>query len=306
MTSIGGYYSSRDSDLNYLEENTSKIIDLKKAQMKIKEMEDCLKSMNEENDNLKGKLGNVISHLTTPQAQEGNKLDKKFTKSYEEKLKQKARKQKNFSSIINNNTLEDLKSKFKISSNANNAKLLTHQKSNSLYPKESEEYESNLPSSDEAANENANNSNYNYNKNDAQEVNAKNTKEIAPALLRWNRNMTLGKNSQNNFIHKQDVSPNNKDCNKILSDNQNPYKINSFNVNDNTSSFTHYDYENINDKISNLDNIENMDNTNNLEEIEQMENEDEDQEEQEEEDNYNLVEFPLQLKLKNKKKFNKI
>lgn len=49
-----------------LEENLYKVIDLKKAHQKIKEMEDCLKSMNDENENLKGKLGYVISNINTP------------------------------------------------------------------------------------------------------------------------------------------------------------------------------------------------------------------------------------------------
>lgn len=86
-----GFYSSKDSEpninINPIEENinsnldtinntnanlntntntnsnsnSNKLIDLKKAQLKIKEMEECLKSLNIENDSLKGKLGNVIS-----------------------------------------------------------------------------------------------------------------------------------------------------------------------------------------------------------------------------------------------------
>jgi hypothetical protein len=40
-------------------------LDLKKVQQKIKEMEDCLKTFNIENDNIKGKLGDIISNLNT-------------------------------------------------------------------------------------------------------------------------------------------------------------------------------------------------------------------------------------------------
>lgn len=57
------FYTDRKA-LSVLEENTYKVIDLKKAHQKIKEMEDCLKSMNNENENLKDKLGSVISNMS--------------------------------------------------------------------------------------------------------------------------------------------------------------------------------------------------------------------------------------------------
>jgi hypothetical protein len=57
------FYTDRKT-LSVLEENTYKVIDLKKAHQKIKEMEDCLKSMNNENENLKDKLGSVISNMS--------------------------------------------------------------------------------------------------------------------------------------------------------------------------------------------------------------------------------------------------
>jgi len=49
-----------------LEENLYKAIDLKKAHENIKDLENSLRSMNEENENLKGKLDNVISSINTP------------------------------------------------------------------------------------------------------------------------------------------------------------------------------------------------------------------------------------------------
>lgn len=49
----------KKNKINPIEENENKLIDLKKAQQKIKEMEKCLKTMNIENDDLKGKLGNI-------------------------------------------------------------------------------------------------------------------------------------------------------------------------------------------------------------------------------------------------------
>jgi hypothetical protein len=57
------FYTDRKA-LSVLDDNTYKVIDLKKAHQKIKEMEDCLKSMNNENENLKDKLGSVISNMS--------------------------------------------------------------------------------------------------------------------------------------------------------------------------------------------------------------------------------------------------
>jgi hypothetical protein len=49
---------------NTLDQNLYKAINLKKAHEKIKEMEENLKYMNEENENLKGKLGYVINNIS--------------------------------------------------------------------------------------------------------------------------------------------------------------------------------------------------------------------------------------------------
>jgi hypothetical protein len=56
-----------------LNENLYKAINLKNAHLKIKHMEDCLRSMNEENDTLKGRLGDVISCLQTPSNQSSSR-----------------------------------------------------------------------------------------------------------------------------------------------------------------------------------------------------------------------------------------
>ena len=358
----GGYYSSRDSDLNYMEENTNKIIDLKKAQMKIREMEDCLKSMNEENDSLKGKLGNVISNIGTPQEQ--NKSDSNIN-NYNEISRPKVKK-KTFSSIINNNTLDDLRQKFKSNTNISSAnninknnnqlpqQFLSHYKSNSMINNninENEDIENNQSyeaedsredeTNDFLINDNSNNNNFNLHNHNLNNLNSfsknqfdnhnpnvysmanntnasaagKMTKEPNSNMLKWNRNLTLGKSSHNNFNpgSSADVSSNfineenhfgnmhGSSSNNIDALNVNinhMYKINPFI--DNTSTFIHNDYENINYKISNLDQIDNMDNTNNLEEIEQMDNEEEDSE------IYGNEFPPLQLRIKNKKKGNKI
>lgn len=346
----GGYYSSRDSDLNFMEENTNKIIDLKKAQMKIREMEECLKSMNEENDNLKGKLGNVISNIGTPQ---DNKSDSNINNLNQNENSRPKVKKKNYSSIINNNTLDDLRSKFKSNSNisvSNNKEnysyhnanqFLSHYKSNSMVNNninENEDIENNLSEKaddsqeddvNEFVNNHNNNVNFNIPNNNLNNSNSLNKNEFInnnnlsavgagkkpkeSNLLKWNRHLTLGKGSQNNLnpSSSNEVSPNfinqeNRFGNMHGSSNNindghilnNIYKINPFV--DNTSSFMNNDYENINDKISNLDQIDNMDNTNNLEEIEQMDNEEEDSE------NYGNEFPPLQLRIKNKKKVNKI
>lgn len=382
----GGYYSSRDSDLNYMEENTNKLIDLKKAQMKIREMEECLKSMNKENDNLKGKLGNVISNIGTPQdihKSDSNINNFNNINNNENDNSRPKVKKKNFSSIINNNTLDDLRQKFKSNSNIYSAanysnsnnnninnnvnynnqlpqQFLSHYKSNSMINhniNENEDIENNLSdeanySHEEEQNDfiinnnnnnknnfnlnmhnlnslnsinkhefiNNNNNNNNLNSNSVNNLNstaaAKKIKESNPNILKWNRNLTLGKSSHNylnpgssadvssNFINNEENHFGNMQGNSSnINDGHNAhinhlYKINPFI--DNTSVFMHNDYENINDKISNLDQVDNTDNTNNLEEIEQMDNEEEDSE------NY-VNEFPpLQLRIKNKKKGNKI
>lgn len=66
LKSVQKNFNIEFSKNNYpsLEENLYKAIDLKKAHQKIKKMEDCLKSMNEENENLKSKLGSVINNLS--------------------------------------------------------------------------------------------------------------------------------------------------------------------------------------------------------------------------------------------------
>lgn len=300
LGSIGGYYSSRESEFNNQEDNTNKRIELKKAQMKIREMEECLKYMNAENDNSKGKLGNVISHLNTPEGT--HKTDKMLNNNKNvnnnENLKVKG-KNKNFSSIVNNNTLEDLRTKFKNSNNINvqNAQLLNHQKAKSCIP---------IAHEDEDENENSNlqdntDINENLENNGFQDNDNKRDREFASNAIRWNRHMTLGKtSSQNNLIQtSRDINKNNQEktnnvnnfnleSNNNLISTQNPYKMNPFFENT-ANTFINHDFE----KISNMDNNENIDNTNNLEEIEQMENEDDD-------GNYNVIEFPLQLKKKKK------
>lgn len=62
-------HNSNTSMVN-LDENLMKAIDMKKAHIKIKHMEDCLKSMNSENENLRDKLGDVINYINNPQIEE--------------------------------------------------------------------------------------------------------------------------------------------------------------------------------------------------------------------------------------------
>jgi len=337
-------------------------------------MEECLKSMNEENDNLKGKLGNVISNIGSPQDQQH--ISDNNNINHRKNSRQKGKKKK-FSSI-NNNTMDDLRQKFKSNSNVSVAagnnlnnndnqqhtkQFLSHFKSNSMIQNNIEENEDieNNPS-DEAnysrdederndficnsGNNNKNNLNnlhlHNQNlssltsiinknefinnnnniigiggNNQLASAAGKKTKESNNYNLRHlNRNLTLGKNSHHNFnpgfspevssnfiiqdnhFSKQQGSNSNTNDGHALNNHHMMYKMNPFI--DNTSTFLHNDYDNINDKISNLDNIENTDNTNNLEEIEQMENEEEDSE------HYGNEFPPLQLRIKNKKKCNKI
>ena len=333
--------------------------------MKIREMEDCLKSMNEENDSLKGKLGNVISHIGTPNdpQKSDSKINNNSGISSNDNLRTKVKK-KNFSSIVNNNTSEDLRgTKFKSNSNISSSaindtyvnsnhrqQLLSHYKTNSVINNnninENENRENNL--SDESNdshederteylsnnnnndnfnnfNSNINNMDYNRNLNCLNSVNkneyinnnssavgaGKKSKDSNSNMLKWTRHLTLGKGSYNNlnsfdvssnFINEENHFGNLHGSNSNINDGNNRinnlYKVNPFV--DNTSTFMNNDYENINDKISNLDQIENMDNTNNLEEIEQMDNEDEDSE------NYGNEFPPLQLRIKNKKKGNKL
>jgi len=313
------------------------MIDLKKAQMKIREMEECLKSMNDENDNLKGKLGNVINNLSTSQDHHRSESNINNNSNYEN-IRKKVVKKKNFSTLSDNATFEDLRNKLKNPSNNdinnynNKAQFISHYKTNSIIGNNSNEEDEENNLSEEAnfgePNEYAKNINcnigpnfnsyqndvankiHNNNKNINQvhtDIKLRN-RELSNNMIKWNRNLTLGKSSQNNVVASSaDISPNNMDenhfgmqsnsSNNNLNENSNINKI--YNMNpfvDNTSTFINNDFENIHEKISNLGNMENIDNVNNLEEIEQMENEDDSNE------NYNVVGFPLQLKMKNKKK----
>ncbi len=54
--------SNKIYNMDTLDENLYKVIDLKKAHLKIKEMEECLRSMNDENESLKEKLEYACSY----------------------------------------------------------------------------------------------------------------------------------------------------------------------------------------------------------------------------------------------------
>ncbi len=346
----GGYFSSRESNLNYIDDSPSKIIDLKKAHLKIREMEECLKTMNEENDNLKGKLGNVISNINTPQDQ--YRIDPSYMENFSNNENTHHRqkiKSKNLSSLTDNLAIEDLRSKNNSRITNNNNKYISNFKSNS----DNDENDNNS-SEDENENQNENynkknqfdknilsnkiinkniiNSNkcknYNYNSNNSnnnilndkinndmdsnyRKQETKHSREMSPNNIKWNRNLTLGKGSQSIInLNSANVSANNiNNENHFITMHGNSSNLNSGELNhtykvnpfvDNTSTFIQNDYDNIHDKISNMDQTENMDNTN-LEEIDQFNGESYTG------NNYHISEFPLQLKIKSKiKKANKI
>lgn len=248
------------------------MIDLHKAHLKIKEMEECLKTMNQENDNLKGKLGNVISHMGTPQ---DNKTENNNNFINNENLKAK-NKRKTTSSVINNNTLDDLRNKFRNSNtNCQNLPFLNYPKSNSTLKDKDEDF-----NNDDSINNDFNNYQIQYDKKN---------RDLTPNNIRCNRNLTLGRQSQNQLNCGTDANSSNCDQKNdgyiSHNENQNNFKINPFV--DNTSTFIQQDYENINDKISNIENLENIENVNNLDE---------------DPDNYNIVQFPVQIRNKEKKK----
>jgi len=303
--------SLRDSDLKKFEENSNKIMDFEFAQMKILQMENYLKSMYEENEILKGKLGNINRNSAiTEDTYKSNTRTNDIQNNAHSREKSKKRIS---SSAIKKKTLDDLDEKNKdITQKYNPSQMIPHYKANLMETNEIDENENNNFIDDTKMCIDINNGYFNKNPNypfikDELIQESIRTKEKTANLIKWNRNLTLGKGSQNNLIvSSEDPSINNfKDENHIgyldndaheIDDtsNTNINKISPFLYN--SATFLPNDYENINDKISNLGNI---DDTNNLEETEQIVNE-------EDSDNYNVVEFPLQIKNKNKKKVNKM
>jgi hypothetical protein len=72
-------------------------IDMRNALQKIRQMEDCLKSMNEENENLRGKLGNVVNLFSTPNMTQGS--DVGSGSSYNNRINQHQQKNINANNI---------------------------------------------------------------------------------------------------------------------------------------------------------------------------------------------------------------
>jgi len=291
-------------------------LDFQKAYLKIQEMEEYIKSMNADNDRLKGKLGNLISNNGSPHENNMNKFDNNdeyyynSNQDYNEIIqnKQKVKKKNNPSSYIYNNSIEEFKKEYKTENfNINNPQFINDIKPYNMKKNQNEMEESNnkIDYTNNEYQENleniSNNDNpYSYNNQTIyQSENKIGFREPNSNIFKWNRHLTLGKNSLTNIVNSTDEinSFNNNDDSNNLNNNHNnnQYKINPFIIN--SSTFINNDYENINDKIRNMniENIYNIDNTNNLEDIEQLENEDDSED-------YNVVEFPLQLKMKHKKK----
>lgn len=290
-------------------------------------MEDCLKKMNIENDSLKGKLGNVISNINTPEEKQylddneivnsinneddNDKLIEK--KNNEILLNQKELKQKKCSyknkkesnlSNVNNDTLEDLRNRFKNNRLNNNSDYLSsHFRGASAIPFEN--YYDNINDSEGIISENEENPNSKatINSSSRNQKNMKNRnthrRENSGGMLKWSRHLTLGKSGQNQMFS------NNEENNNEEISNRNNFKNNFENIKvnpfvDNTSTFINNDYENMNEKISNLENIE--DENSNNEEEEEMDNvRDVDGNFNDFEGYYefeNKSEFPLQLKMR--------
>lgn len=263
MQKQAGFYTQRDSDSNIIEDNSDKIFDLNNAQQKIKEMEESLKNMNIENDSLKGKLGNVISNLNTPQ-EANNKMSRDFINKNNQEEFQKNKKRKNFSSLSNNN---------------NSEYLANHFRNNSVIPHQNEE-DNNSHShliSHSHLNEN-NNTNLssprkrNYRKDSIGEFSNYNNRNFQQKNMlrdssgnnpsKWNRHLTLGKSAQTNLVSSSEDlyrdnnegDFNNRGSNSHINENlrTNPFV-------DNNNTFINNDYENMYEKVSNLGNVENED-----------------------------------------------
>ena len=321
-------------NINPIEENSNKLIDLKKAQQKIKEMEECLKTMNIENDSLKGKLGNVISNLNTPQEnnldndEEENNFIHGREYSHENENDRKIKKNKknkrsNNFSTVNNDTLEDLRARFKNSKNTlnnNSEYLVSHFRGHSAIPyqndqndidseaelisqNENEENFENeeISSPENRGNNNINNNYYSTGNQKHQAIRKHQRQESTGKNFKYNRHLTLGKSGQQHIFGSIEENNNNEEKDRGMQYNFNS-NIENFKVNpfvDNTSTFINNDYENMNEKISNLENIED-DNENSINDNEERDN----YENYYEFNNNKKSEFPLQLKLKGMKKKN--
>jgi hypothetical protein len=139
-TSNNNNYNNNDNYKSYmrdenLNENLLKAIDMKKAMEKIKYMEGCLKSMNHENEGLKGKLHEVISSINHPvEEMEDNYNNKNINNNISKIFKKQKENTRNSTKNYSGNNLIQVNPTY--TSNVSNTsrtnpKLPTHRKNKS-------------------------------------------------------------------------------------------------------------------------------------------------------------------------------